>query len=103
MMDTHIRPATLDDCNIIAHIGRVAVELSHRDSCSAEDMNYFLDAHYNEEAIRQELSDPANIYHLVFYKGAPAGFSKIILNAPHPNIATPNATKLDRIYLLGDY
>lgn len=31
------------------------------------------------------------------------GFSKIILNATHPNIACENATKLDRIYLLKEF
>ena len=31
------------------------------------------------------------------------GFSKIILNAKHPNIVTENVTKLDRIYLLKEF
>lgn len=103
-MDIHIlRHATTEDYNIIAHIGRVAVELSHRASCPKGDMTHFLDNHYNDEAIQRELSDSANIYHLLFYKGEPVGFSKIILNATHPNIAYTSTTKLDRIYLLNDY
>ena len=102
-MDTYIRRATVEDADIIVRVGRLAVELSHRDSCSAEEMNLFLDTHYNETAIMLELSDSHNIYHIISHKGEAAGFSKIVLNAPHPNIANPDTTKLDRIYLLSDY
>lgn len=102
-LHTHIRLATVADAPAIVHIGRLAVELSHRDSCSIEDMNHFLDTHYNEEAIRHELSDQANIYHLIYHNNEPSGFSKIILNAPHPNITHPDTTKLDRIYLLSNH
>lgn len=93
----------MEDGEVIVRLGRLAVESSHRDSCSAEDMNFFLNTHYNEKAIRLELSDARNIYHILFSEREPAGFSKIVLNAPHSNIANPNTTKLDRIYLLGDY
>ncbi len=99
----NIRKATPQDCKVIARIGRIAVEEAHRNSCSAEDMNTFLDQYYNDDAIKAELSDENNIYHLLTYNGEPAGFSKIILNATHPNINARAATKLDRIYLLSRY
>jgi diamine N-acetyltransferase len=98
-----IRPATEHDHKVIANIGRVAVELSHRASCSGEDMNHFLSAHYNYDAIKAELADPKNSYNIICYKGNPAGFSKIILNMEHPNIPEQNVTKLDRIYLLEEF
>lgn len=102
-MSIEIRRATVNDSRIIAHIGRIAVELSHRASCSMEDMISFLDSHYNENALKEELSQPEHIYHLISYEGQPAGFSKIILNTPHPNIAGEHITKLDRIYLMSNF
>lgn len=102
-MEHTIRPATEADNSIIAHIGRLGVEESHRSSCSVEDMNTFLSATYNDEALRQELSNENNIYHLIFLNNRPAGFSKIVLNAGHPNIPEQSVTKLDRIYLLSEY
>jgi ribosomal protein S18 acetylase RimI-like enzyme len=102
-MATTIRRATIDDHKIIVQIGSIAVEESHRASCSVEDMNHFLSAHYNDDAIRTELSNPDNIYHIIYHNDQPAGFSKIILNAAHPNIPQTNATKLDRIYLLKEF
>ena len=102
-MDISILPATENDNQLIADIGRIAVEEAHRDSCSAADMEHFLRANYNKAAIRNELNDPVNIYHVLFYKEQPVGFSKIILNAQHPNIPQENVTKLDRIYLLREF
>ncbi|MBT1702849.1 GNAT family N-acetyltransferase [Chryseosolibacter indicus] len=100
---TSISRATERDCNSIVAIGKSSVAESHRGSCSEEEMQAFLERNYNSNAIREELSDINNIYHIIHYKDNPAGFSKIILNAKHPNIAEENITKLDRIYLLKDF
>jgi len=95
--------ATERDYNSIVSIGKISVAESHRDSCSAEDMNEFLERNYNSDAIREELNDINNIYYIINYNDKPVGFSKIILNAKHPNIITENVTKLDRIYLLKEF
>lgn len=91
------------DYNSIASIGRISVEESHRGSSSAEVMNEFLERHYNSDAIKIELNDINNMYYIIHYNDQPAGFSKIILNDRHPNIAVENVTKLDRIYLLKEF
>lgn len=98
-MDMFIRRATENDSPLIADIGRTGVEEAHRNSCSDADMQHFLNTTYNEHAIRNELANPANMYHVIYYKGQPAGFSNIVLDAEHPNIPHKNITKLDRIYL----
>lgn len=98
-----IRKATVQDCHPIAGIGRVSVVDSHRDSCSAEDMHKFLERNYTSDAIKAELKDVNNIYYLLQYNGQPVGFSKIVLNAKHPNISAENATLLDRIYVLKEF
>jgi GNAT superfamily N-acetyltransferase len=91
------------DYNSIVSIGKISVAESHRDSCSAEVMNEFLEKNYSSDAIKGELNDINNVYHLINYNNTPVGFSKIILNAIHPNIVSENVAKLDRIYLLKDF
>ena len=98
-----IKKATIPDNKIIADIGRVSVEEAHRESSSAEEMQEFLQKNYSYEAITNELSDPDNVYHTITVDQVPAGFSKIILNKSHANIAKKNVTKLDRIYLLKEF
>jgi ribosomal protein S18 acetylase RimI-like enzyme len=98
-----IRKATENDAKAIVEIGLEAVKEAHKESCSVEDMNEYLETHYNIDAISDELNDSKNEYHLISYKEHPVGFSKIIMNAPHSNIPMKNAAKLDRIYLLKEY
>lgn len=95
--------ATEEDHGSIAAIGKIAVEEAHRESTSAENLNAYLDKNYNDNAIREEIGDLNNIYHIIRYNGKPVGFSKIILNSKEPGIEAENVTKLDRIYLLKEF
>jgi len=98
-----IKRAGAADHRPIVDIGKIAVAEAHRDSTTAENLEEYLDRHYNDDTIKAELDDPDNIYHIITYNGKPAGFSKIVLNAKEPAIAAENITKLDRIYLLKEY
>ena len=91
------------DYRYIVSIGKISVAEAHRGSCSVEDLNQFLETNYNDDAIRKELSDTKNTYHILNFNENPVGFSKIILNAGHPGIEQKNVTKLDRIYLLKEF
>ena len=102
-MEITIRPAAEWDAELVAGIGRIAVERAHRDSCTAEDMNHFLSTHYNNDEIRRDIADPKNTYHIICYGPHAVGFSKIIPDMEHPNIPERNVTKLDRIYLLEEF
>ena len=102
-MAFQIQRATEKDQEAIVSIGKVSVADAHRGSCPDEVLNEYIEKHYNAEEITRELSDPKNIYHIIYYDGKPAGFSKIILNAEHTNVATRNATMLDRIYLSKEF
>ncbi len=95
--------AAEEDFQTIVNIGNTSVGDAHKDSASAEDMSDYLSRNYNKDAITGELSDLANIYHIISYNESPVGFSKIIMNASHPNIALQNIAKLDRIYLLKEF
>ena len=98
-----IRKATANDASEIAGIGRISVELAHRESCSPTDMLEFLDNTYSIEAIKNELTNPLNIYHVIKTDNECAGFSKVLINAQHDNIKRNDVMKLDRIYLLPKY
>ncbi len=100
---TSIIKATEKDFQLIANIGKIAVVLSHRESCSVNDMNEYISNNYNDESIKTELNDTNNVYHIIYFDEKPAGFSKINLNCTYENIQEKNVTKLDRIYLLQEF
>lgn len=98
-----IRRAAEKDYNSIVNIGKESVAEAHKDSCSMEILNEFIERNYNGDAIKKELENRNNIYHVINCDDQPVGFSKIILNATHPNISRENVTRLDRIYLRKEF
>lgn len=73
------------------------MEEAHWDSTSAENLNAYLEKHYNDDAIREELADPNNIYHIISYNGNPVGFSKNNIKCNGAGHHVKNVTKSDRI------
>lgn len=95
--------ATTKHSQLLAEIGQTSYLESHGHSASAADISQYVQETYNVYVFEQELLDPGNIYHIINYDDKPAGYSKIILNSPHPKIQTVNITKLERLYLLKEF
>lgn len=95
--------ATIDDFELLADIGKETFFESHGHSAERSDVDVYADKAYSHKAIKEELSNPNNIYHIIYNGEQPAGYSKIILNSPHPNIQLQNVTKMERLYLLRDF
>lgn len=95
--------STIEDSQLLADIGKVSFIESHGKSASTEDIDRYVNEKYNFEAIKHELSDHQNIYHIIYYGTQPAGYSKIVFNSQHSNIQLENVTKLERLYLLKEF
>ncbi|MES2703181.1 MAG: GNAT family N-acetyltransferase [Bacteroidota bacterium] len=98
-----IHKATAKDSDVLTAIGRQSFIESHGRSAAQHDIDEYVAKTYTQEAISDDLSDPANNYHIITYNSKPAGYSKIILNSGHPNIALHNVTKMERLYLLQEF
>ena len=94
-----ITPATRNDVLILVDIGYAEVEAAHRDSCAPHHLKEYLDTHYHDAAIREEILNPRHHYVVMRCYDEPIGFSKLVLNQVHPNIALEPCAKLDRIYV----
>lgn len=95
--------ATVKDNFLLAELAETTFLESHGHSAAPADINSYIQGKYTPAVLAEELADPANIYHLLYYGDAPAGFSKIMLNSGHEDIPEPNVTKLERIYMLKEY
>jgi ribosomal protein S18 acetylase RimI-like enzyme len=91
------------DSELLSHLAKISFIESHGKSASSEVINKYADETYNEDAIKKELSDHKNIYHIIYKDEQPAGFSKIILNLTHSNVPGQNVTKMERLYLLKEF
>ncbi|GAB4092004.1 GNAT family N-acetyltransferase [Flaviaesturariibacter terrae] len=97
---THIRPATIDDVPLLARLAADTFVESHGHSAAPADIAAYKAEKYSEEALRAELADSANRYHLIFDDDEAAGFSKIVFDVPCPGRDETNLAKLERLYLL---
>ncbi len=101
-MTTIVR-AKKQDYALLAEIGVPSFLTAHAHSATKDIVDAFIQEYYSLQAFKAELAEDRNIYHIIYYKGNPAGYSKIILNAAHEDIVKPNVTKLERLYLLKEY
>ena len=88
---------------LLSKIGGITLLESHGHSAPQEVMHAYVDKSFSEEACLAELSDHNNIFHAIFYNDQPAGYSKIILNNPHPVVPLQPVTKMERLYLLKEF
>ena len=93
----------IEDCELIAQIGKKSFLDSHGKSASKENIETFITKTYNKETLIKELNNPTIEYLLIYYKNKIAGYSKIELNIPNSNIEHKRITKLDRFYLLKEF
>lgn len=100
---TEIIPATTSDAAVLSQIGGQSLIESHGHSAPADIMQAYRDEKFSVAALEEELADKANIFHLVYHKGQPAGYSKIIYRQPLPPVTQQRITKLERLYLLSNY
>lgn len=97
---TSIIKATADNFKLLADIGKQTLLESHGHSAPKADMDAYVNKNYSAGFFQNELSNPANIYHIIYHSGQAAGYSKLLLDYPHPGIPIQQVTKLERIYLL---
>ena len=89
-----------NDYELIADIGKVSFIESHGNSATQADIDFYVKRKFTLNAVKKELSNPENIFHVVYYNGEAAGYSKIIFNNPYQNSPNKNIAKLERLYLL---
>ncbi len=97
---TLIVKAKVNDYQLLADIGRSSFIESHGGSAAQCDIEMYVSKNYDRDVIKAELTDPKNIYHIIYHYEKPVGYSKIIFNAPDSNIRMVSVTKLERLYLL---
>ncbi len=95
--------ATVRDGTLLEGIGKVSFLEAHGNSAPEEVVSEYVNKNYNESVLAAQLSNPENIYHLIYHRGIAAGYSKMIYDTEQIAIPSPNVTKLERLYLLKDF
>lgn len=88
---------------VLSELGAETFYKTHRDSAPTHELATYMQRIYSPEVIEKELTNSANIYHIIKHEDTPAGFSKIELTMKHPAITLESVSKMDQIYLLDSF
>jgi diamine N-acetyltransferase len=97
---TSIVRAGEKDAALVSGIAKTTFLESHGNCAEPGDVNNYVAEKYNAHIIEQELSDPKNVYHIIYQDKTPAGYSKIIFDHPYTNSPVKRIAKMERLYLL---
>ncbi|AYB33565.1 GNAT family N-acetyltransferase [Chryseolinea soli] len=95
--------ASLQHAGVLHELGAETFYKAHQDSAPAHELATYMKKAYNLDAIKKELANPVNIYHIIEHEATAAGFSKMALTMNHPAIALERVSKMDQIYLLDSF
>lgn len=76
---------------------------SHGHSAKAEDIRQYIGFHFNEKALSEAFRNPEIHFRKILVNEELAGYSKLILNQPHPQSDISPIAKFERLYLLKDF
>jgi GNAT superfamily N-acetyltransferase len=98
-----ITRATVKDDQLLSLLAKQSLLESHAHSPGAAGLHTYADENYSEAALKAELGDEKNIYHIIYHNNQPAGYSKVIFDMPFTQSEIKNITKLERLYLLEQF
>jgi diamine N-acetyltransferase len=98
-----IKRANINDAVTLSGVAIPSFIESHGHSAPIADINNYVNERYNPDALREELRDEKNMFHIIYSNEKPAGYSKIMFNHPYDETDPANITKLERIYVLKEF
>lgn len=98
-----IKIPTANDAELISKLAIQTFRESHGASASEKDISEYELTRLNVGLFESELSDPKNIFRVLYFDGIPIAFSKIICNFPNPKIEEQCVSKLEKIYVLKEH
>jgi ribosomal protein S18 acetylase RimI-like enzyme len=95
--------ASIADAKQLASLAKASFLPAHGHSASKEDIHNYLADNFSEENFINELVNPDNHYHLIYYNTVLAGYSKITFNTVSDCIESKDITYMSRLYLLEEF
>jgi ribosomal protein S18 acetylase RimI-like enzyme len=93
-----IRPATLDDAELLAELGRRTFDEAFTPTNDPVSMRDYMDSAFAPEVQRAELVDENNFFSIAEVEGQPAGYSMLRHCSAEPSIVAEQPIELVRLY-----
>lgn len=99
-----IRRCLTTDAPVLAHLAARTFYDTFADTCTEDDMHSFLEEHYHEQQLADELANPADHYYFAEVDGRPVGYLRFGENpVPFPYDDALKPLELNRLYVDEQY
>lgn len=102
-MSISIKAIGSSEVESLAKLSQATFLESHGHSAEASDIENYVDFHFNIEELSKALNDPNIDFNKIYFNNQLAGYSKLILDKPHPFTDITPIAKFERLYLLKDF
>jgi ribosomal protein S18 acetylase RimI-like enzyme len=102
-MQISIKPFSSSEVESLAELSQNTFIESHGHSATATDIQDYIDDHFNTRALLKALNDPNIYFFKIVFDNQLAGYSKLIVDQPHPLTEISPIAKFERLYLLKDF
>jgi len=103
MAQITITQATINDLSAVLLIGRQTFAETFTDRNTAENMQQYLEASFNDEKISAELNDPASYFYIAWEEETPVGYLKLNTGKAQTEQLGDAALEIERIYVKAAY
>jgi ribosomal protein S18 acetylase RimI-like enzyme len=103
-MDIQIRRGTTNDASLLSQLSTITFLDTFRGTCTDEEIEAFVEKHFNVDQVYKELEDENDFYFIAFADQNPAGYIRMKdTESDVPLIQKYKAIELKRIYVLKEY
>ncbi len=96
--------ATKADTKVLALLGRLTWAESHGHYIEDKnDVLKYLNENFSVFKTKQNISNPKQLFYIIYVDDLPVGYAKLVVNASNENITSQNSCQLERIFILNDF
>lgn len=98
-----VRPATTSDSVLLRRIGISTFRETFGIHNTQENMDAYVEEHFSIAKIKNELSDPNNMFLILNHLENAVGYAKLRMSTPPGELGTTNAIEIERFYSIKEY
>lgn len=99
-----IKKVTISDAQVLALLARSTYVESHGHFIHDQnDLQEYANEAFSVSKTKKDLSDPNNLFYIVYVEGLPVGYLKLVLDTDCEHLTSSNNCRLERIYILRDF
>lgn len=102
-MSISIKAISSSEVDSLAELSQKTFVESHGHSAKPADIQNYIDAHFSTDILSEALKNPRTYFSKIYVEDQLAGYSKLILDEPHPFTDLSPVAKFERLYLLKDF